>query len=210
MRKIAIVLALLMIIMTFASCSNKEEGSELLGWASSNSSQSDSLPPTPDENQSSGQSGTQTTTAFPSFSTVDLDGNAVTQDIFKEYDITMVNIWATWCNPCISEIPYISQVADSYANKNVNVIGILGDGIDLNTFELDEDAIANAKQILEQTSATYKTIVPDTEIFLNILASLQYYPTTFFIDSNGNIIGEPYIGAHDYDDWSAIIDELLE
>ncbi len=210
MRKISIILALLMIIMTFASCSNKEEGSELLGWASSNLSQNNSTPPTPDETQSSGQPAQEAADAFPSFSTVDLDGNTVTQDIFKQYDLTMVNIWATWCNPCISEIPDISQVADSYANKNVNVIGILGDGIDLNTLELDEDAISNAKQILEQTSATYKTIVPDTEIFLNVLVSLQYYPTTFFIDSNGNIIGDPYIGVHDYDDWSAIIDELLE
>ena len=210
MRKIAILLALLMIIMTFASCSNKEEGSELLGWVSSNSSKSESTSSTSDKTQSSGQSAQEAITAFPSFSTIDLDGNTVTQDIFKEYDLTMVNIWATWCNPCISEIPDISQVADSYANKKVNVIGILGDGIDLNTYSLDEDAIENAKQILEQTGATYNTIIPDTEIFLNILASLQYYPTTFFIDSNGNIIGDAYIGVHDYDDWSAIIDELLE
>ena len=59
-------------------------------------------------------------------------------------------------------------------------------------------------------STGVRKINRDTEIFLNVLVSLQYYPTTFFIDSNGNIIGDPYIGVHDYDDWSAIIDELLK
>ena len=64
---------------------------------------------------------------FSSFKTYDIDGNVVTQDIFKDFDLTMINIWGTYCSPCIREMPDLGEIHDEYKDRKVNVVGIVID-----------------------------------------------------------------------------------
>ena len=139
---------------------------------------------------------------FGSFESVTLDGNEVTQDIFKEADLTMVNIWGTFCGPCISEMPDLGELADEYAEKGVKIVGIVSD--------VTEPGNEEAKAIVEETGADYTHIVTDPSMLDGYLAGVQAVPTTVFVDGEGKKVGDIYTGSRSKEEWSGIIDELLE
>lgn len=125
---------------------------------------------------------------MPQFSTTDMDGKKVTNDIFADYDLTVVNFWATYCNPCIDELPELAEWKKELPD-NVNLIGLLVD-VD----EKDSDQYKLAEKIISQTGADYQHLIA-TEEFDDMISNLVGVPTTFFVDSTGKIIGEPFAGA---------------
>ena len=134
------------------------------------------------------------------FDTTDLDGNPVSMsDIFAQHDVTMINIWATWCGPCVNEMPELADLNRELADKNCAVVGILSD-------ETDEATLADAKEILENAGADFTVVIAPEN--LDEIAPFQAYPTSYFIDSEGKIIGNPVIGANP-DAYSVRIDEAL-
>lgn len=124
------------------------------------------------------------------FTAIDINGKEVTQDIFKEYDITMVNIWTTWCGFCVEEMPALQEL---YAQlpENVNMISICADA---------SEEIDTAKQILSDSKATFTTIQGNDELNNALLNNVQGYPTTIFIDKDGNVVGSPQVGAPSSDE----------
>lgn len=145
---------------------------------------------------------------FGDFTAKDLDGNTVTQDIFAQNKITMVNIWATFCGPCINEMPDLGELAAEYADKGVGVVGIPVDITD-RIGAVDETLFNEAVDIVDKTKADYTHIVPTGEMFEKKLNDVFSVPETIFVDSEGNQIGEPYIGARTKSQWEAIINDLL-
>lgn len=141
-------------------------------------------------------------TLFGQFSSYTQDGEEVTQDIFSQADLTMVNIWGTFCGPCIQEMPELGELADEYAEKNVAVVGIISD--------VTEYGNETAQEIIDQTGADYMHIVLSQELYDNYLWQIQVVPTTVFVDSNGMRVGDVVMGAKDKDSWSAEIDARLE
>ena len=137
-----------------------------------------------------------------SFTTTDLDGNEITADIFADYDVTMINIWATWCQYCIEEMPAIEKLYEDKAD-NVNIITICMDA---------EDEMELAISEMEQVGATFTVLVGNEELQDKIDPYLSGYPTTFFVDSRGNIVGELLIGtpASDEDEICEAYAELIE
>ena len=119
------------------------------------------------------------------FTTTDLDGNEITADIFKDYDVTMVNVWATWCKYCILEMPEIEELYEELPEKT-NIITICTDGA------TETDA---AKEILNKVGAKFTTINSCDEIEKNVLDYVTGYPTTFFVDKDGKVVGELQIGT---------------
>lgn len=121
------------------------------------------------------------------FKTVDSKGKEVTQDILKDNDITMVNVWATWCGACVGEMEELQKLYKEIEKMpNVNMISIcedLGEKTEL------------AKKILAENKCTFTSIQPDGALRKGLLNNLQYFPTTIFVDSEGNIIGEALAGA---------------
>lgn len=143
-----------------------------------------------------------------SFTAQDLNGNQVDQSILADYQLTMVNIWATFCGPCLSEMPELGEIHAEYADKGVQVVGIVTDVLNQDG-SFNEDQIATARDAVALTGASYLHLLPSTDL---ILAKLQYVsavPETIFVDSQGNQVGESYLGARSKDQWIAIIDELL-
>ena len=129
---------------------------------------------------------------FPAFEGKDLDGNTVKSDeLFSGNAVTVVNFWFTTCNPCVGELAELDALNKELAKKGGALIGV-------NTFTLDGDekAIAEAKEVLAKKGATYQNIYfgsdGDAGKFVeNVFA----YPTTYVVDRNGNIVGEPIVGA---------------
>ena len=142
------------------------------------------------------------------FSSVDLNGNTVTDKLFAENKITMVNIWGTFCPPCIREMPDLGKLAKVNKANAVEIVGIPIDIIDGNGKLLSEEC-RDAKLIISKTGADYVHIVPTVEMFYVFLKNVQAVPTTIFVDSKGQQIGEVYLGARSRKDWQKIIDDLL-
>ena len=129
---------------------------------------------------------------FPAFEGKDLDGNTVKSDeLFSANAVTVVNFWFTTCNPCVGELSDLDALNKELAEKGGSLIGV-------NTFTLDGDeaAISEAKDVLAKKGATYQNVYFDSDgeagkFTTNIFA----YPTTYVVDRNGNIVGDPIVGA---------------
>ncbi|WP_276839829.1 TlpA disulfide reductase family protein [Anaerovibrio lipolyticus] len=141
------------------------------------------------ENATSSTQGAAKQNKFPNFKTVDLAGNVVTQEVFKKKKVTVVNIWGTFCPPCIGEMPELGDWARSMP-ADAQIIGIVCDVRDKN----DKETIKEAERITANANAKFVNIVPDEGI-MSYLDSVDAVPTTIFVDSEGNIIGESVIGA---------------
>ena len=125
---------------------------------------------------------------FPSFETTDTKGNKITEKIFADKDITMVNVWGTFCGPCINEMPELQKIYESLP-KNANLIGIVAD-----VPEGMKDGVDNANYIEKQTGVKYTNLTLSDS--LSSFAKRFYaVPSTIFVDKNGNIIGELVMGA---------------
>lgn len=155
-------------------------------WACSSSEDSSSSDSSGTTKQETSENGFPVN--MPEFSTTDMDGNKVTNDTFADYDLTVVNFWATYCNPCIDELPELAEWKKELPN-NVNLIGLLVD-VD----EKGSDQYKLAEKIIKETGADYQHLIA-TEEFDDRISNLVGVPTTFFVDSTGKIIGEPFAGA---------------
>ena len=131
-------------------------------------------------------------TKFPAFDGKDLAGNEVkSSTLFGENTVTVVNFWFTTCSPCVGELAELEALNKQLAEKGGAVVGI-------NSFTLDGDktAIAEAKDILAKKGVSYKNIWFDSKSEAGKFTSGLYsYPTTYVVDKNGNIVGEPIVGA---------------
>jgi thiol-disulfide isomerase/thioredoxin len=140
--------------------------------------------------------------------TTDLYGEEITSKDLSQNKLVVLNIWATWCPPCIQELPELQKISDAFAEQGVQVVGVLQDAVT----ELgvpNEKTIQNALDLLENANASYTVIIPDETLTTKFINTMQYFPTTFFIDETGNVI-HIVVGANDFEDWSKEIDEALE
>ena len=129
---------------------------------------------------------------FPSFEGKDLDGNEVKSDeLFSANAVTVVNFWFTTCSPCVGELGDLDALNKELADKGGALIGV-------NAFTLDGDetAISDAKDVLAKKGATYQNVYFDSSSPAGAFtANIFAFPTTYVVDRNGNIVGEPIVGA---------------
>lgn len=133
-----------------------------------------------------------------SFSLTTLTGGTLDQTIFSDNKLVMVNYWATWCGPCVGEIPDLVTISKDYANKGFAIVGVL----------TGDDDTEGAKQFIADQGVNYPVVLPE-EFFGDNAAGIYAIPTTMFFDSEGNQVGETVVGAKSYEDWSGLIDLLL-
>lgn len=146
-------------------------------------------------------------TKFPAFDGKDLAGNEVkSSTLFGENTVTVVNFWFTTCSPCVGELAELEALNKQLAEKGGAVVGI-------NSFTLDGDktAIAEAKDILTKKGVSYKNIWFDSKSKAGEFTSGLYsYPTTYVVDKNGNIVGEPIVGAISSEKQSEKLQKLID
>ncbi len=120
-----------------------------------------------------------------SFSAETLDGATVDQSVFADYDLTMVNVWATWCIWCVREMPELEALHQSLP-ENVNIISICTDA--------DTEAEL-AKQTISENGVTFQTLIVNDQLSKCLLQSINAFPTTIFVDRDGNLVGAEQIGV---------------
>ena len=136
--------------------------------------------------------------SFSDFSLTTLTGDTLDQSVFSDNKLIMVNYWATWCGPCVGEIPDLVEISKAYADKGFVIIGVLN----------GDDDIEGAKQFIAEKGVTYPMVQTEGP-FLSYAKDIYAIPTTMFFDSNGKQIGETIVGAMIHDDWVGLI-ELLQ
>lgn len=139
----------------------------------------------------------------------DITGEAYTQEMFADYDLTMVNIFATWCSPCVGEIPDLQKLWEEMESKGVNVVGIVLDAIDIDG-NPNEETIETAKVLADYTGAEYPFLIPDEGYLNGRLSEVSAVPETFFVDSEGKIVGQTYTGSRSLEEWKQIVEMELK
>lgn len=178
---LALALALIMILSFATSCGNEETAP-------------------------AGDSSTETTEdnvirKVEAFTSVTTEGEDVTEEIFKESEVTMINMWGTFCSPCINEMPDLEKISNEYDKEKFQLVGIVSDSMDK-----DDPKV---KDVIEKTGVTYTNIMNSDSLVKVIMNAVQAVPTTVFVDSEGNII-HVEMGGKDYETWKNIIDKVLE
>ncbi|MCI0693391.1 TlpA family protein disulfide reductase [candidate division KSB1 bacterium] len=113
----------------------------------------------------------------PDFIAKDIKGNTITLSGLKG-KVVLLDFWATWCGPCLPEIPHLKKIYSDYRNKDFMVIGISLDGdiADLQKF-IDEQKIG-WHQILSENGWEGK---------IARLYNITGIPSTYVIDRQGRI-----------------------
>lgn len=140
-----------------------------------------------------------------SFEAVDVEGNTVTADVFSETELTMVNVWATYCRPCLQEMPGLGELAGEYESEEFQILGIISDvpeSVKPETLEL-------VAELIEKTGADYPHLLLNRSLNDSLLTDVTAVPTTFFIDKDGRVL-ETVIGAMEKSAWEEKINGFLE
>jgi len=137
------------------------------------------------------------------FTTENLALESVDSSIFGEKDLTVLNVWGTFCGPCIQEMPELGEWQRSLPD-NVQIIGLVADVAG----KEDAEHIELANTILDKTNAHFTNIIPNND-FAELLSGVVGVPTTFFINKEGKIVGKPIVGAQ-VPKYKAFVEEYLK
>ena len=157
-----------------------------------------SSPPVQEETPSEEESSA----IFVTFEGTDLEGNTVSEDVFTQSKLTMVNVWATYCNPCLREMPGLGELAAEYDGAEFQIIGIVSD-----VREGEDQALVES--LVQQTGANYPHLLLNDSINNAFMGSVSGVPTTFFFDGEGMYLGG-VVGSAEKSEWEELIHGLLE
>lgn len=129
------------------------------------------------------------------------------QDI-QDKNITMINVWGTFCVECEKEMPDLIKINDTYIKQGVQVIGIVIDAMD-SKGNVNNSKCAEATEILKKSDVNYINLIPSKDFKQNFLKDVQIVPMTFFVNNEGKQIGDVYYGSKSYEEWSEIIGKIL-
>ena len=139
-----------------------------------------------------------------SFTAATVDGEELTSECFSQSKLTMLNVWATYCNPCLSEMPDLGEIAVSYDTSEFQIIGIVSDVAEGD----NEETVQGVKDLIVETKADYPHVLLSESLNKNLVGAVDSVPTTFFVNQKGEMLGY-VLGAQSKDTWEEIINELL-
>lgn len=139
---------------------------------------------------------------FTQFSTNDLNGNPIDQSFFQNKKLTLVNLWASYCGPCIEEIPHLQELSQLYED-DFQVLGILSDGN-------NENSLLAGKKILEESNVTYPNMIIEENTSEQLFSHFNYVPVSLFVDENGVILEYYMPGGGDFETFQLLVDHMLE
>ena len=141
---------------------------------------------------------------YLTFEASTIDGEAWNSDKFANSKLTMINVWGTYCNPCLSEMPDLGEIASEYEASDFQLIGVICDVMEGD----DEKNVNYAKELITETKAAYPHLLLNESLYMSFMGAVSAVPTTFFVRQDGSLIG--YLtGAQSKENWKALIDRLL-
>lgn len=203
MKKIITLLFALTMVLSLTACSSKPSTDGGEDTSISGGSGNSTLPEEP-------SSESTVKTPLGDFIAQDFDGNTITKDIFADYDLTMVNLWTTTCGYCIEEMPVLNELREELQDegKSFNIISVCMDTG--NTDEIKNANFTKAKEIIKKTGVTYPNLIPDSVLLEGRLKGIQAYPESFFVDREGNVVSEPYVGAMPKNHWKVTMNNEID
>lgn len=147
-------------------------------------------------------SAEETSAVELTFEGTDMEGNTVSSAVLSQSKLTMINVWATFCGPCLREMPYLGELASEYDAEEFQIIGIVSD-------VLEGEDQSEAERLIRQTGANYTHLLLNESIYYALLTDVTQVPTTFFVDEGGTILGVD-VGAKEKSAWEEIINGFLE
>ena len=142
------------------------------------------------------------------FETTDIDGNTYTEKVFSDYDLTLVNAFTTWCSPCVNEMPELEKLYQEMKDQGVDVVGMVLDSVSEDGTP-DDSIVQKAQLLKEKTGVTYPLLIPDKGFLNGRISGLQSFPESFFVDKDGNIVGDPIMGSNTFDGWKEAVEKQL-
>lgn len=142
------------------------------------------------------------------FETTDIDGNTYTEKVFSDYDLTLVNAFTTWCSPCVNEMPELEKLYQEMKDQGVGVVGMVLDSVSEDGTP-DDSIVQKAQLLKEKTGVTYPLLIPDKGFLNGRISGLQSFPESFFVDKDGNIVGDPIMGSNTFDGWKEAVEKQL-
>ena len=167
-----------------------------------------SLSPSPSPSAAAEDTAQEQSGVLSAFTATDLNDQTVDQSILADYDLTMINVWGTFCPPCKEEMPALAELHTDYADQGFQIVGIVSDVLNQDG-TLNPEQVEEARTIAEGSGVTYTNLLPSESLY-PILGQIYALPSTFFVDSEGNQVGKFYMGAKTKDQWAAVIEETLE
>lgn len=210
-KRNAILISAVLCAALLSGCSSKPASSGSAPGASQESQQQAQDQTQDQASQSSGADmpgANPNATSVGEFTTQDVSGETYTEEIFQDYDLTMVNVFTTWCSPCVAEMPDLEELHQMMADQNVNVVGVVLDVLD-EKGEIVPEYLEQAQLLIKETGVTYPVLLPDSTYLNGRLIGIEGFPETFFVDKDGNIVGEVYSGSRDLEDWKEIVEQEL-
>lgn len=122
--------------------------------------------------------------SFSSFTAGTLDGGAFTQDDIKSKDLTIINYWGMFCGPCRAEMPDLAAYAKALP-ENVQLITICIDAL---------SDLEGTREFMSSCGYEGVTLISGDEALASVVNQVQSFPTTVFVNSKGEVIGETIIG----------------
>ena len=215
---LALFCAFALVLSVFCACAKTDPDETVQGSTSQQSTAPEKSTDTDknealstsEKDESKKDSTTQSTTskkeraAFPSFDAEDIFGAKVSSKVFEENKLTVVNLFTTWCAPCVSELPDLAKL-----DKELEDIGFIGIVLDINEGDgVSESALRAAKDLCNDSGAEYPYLIPD-ESLVAFCRNIYNVPTTYFVDSDGKIVGDPIAGSNTASEWKEIIEQKL-
>ncbi|MCI7335091.1 MAG: TlpA family protein disulfide reductase [Oscillospiraceae bacterium] len=217
-KMLALFCAFALVLSVFCACAKTDPDETVQGSTSQQSTAPEKSTDTDknealstsEKDESKKDSTTQSTTskkeraAFPSFDAEDIFGAKVSSKVFEENKLTVVNLFTTWCAPCVSELPELAKL-----DNELSDIGFIGIVLDINEGDgVSESALRAAKDLCNDSGAEYPYLIPD-ESLVAFCRNIYNVPTTYFVDSDGKIVGDPIAGSNTASEWKEIIEQKL-
>ena len=141
---------------------------------------------------------------YLTFEASTIEGEAWNSDRFANSKLTMINVWGTYCNPCLAEMPALGEIASEYDAADFQLIGVICDVM----VDDDEKNVNYAKKLIKETKAVYPHLLLNESLYMSFMSAVSAVPTSFFVRQDGSVIG--YLtGAMEKENWKALIDDLL-
>lgn len=208
-KKIPMLACTMAMIMLLSACGSGENEGAAKDTVQTTQGAGSLEETTPSEDTQAGEKDAQEAAGIlSSFACTDLEGNQVDQSILEEYDITMVNVWATFCGPCLREMPDLGELASEYEEKGVRIVGLLSDVLD-SEGNISEEQVETAREIVESTGAGYLHLLPSQDLY-GLLSQIYAVPTTFFVDKEGRQVGKTYVKSMTKENWIQVIEDTLK
>lgn len=138
------------------------------------------------------------------FEAATVDGEKITSECFTDSKLTMINVWATYCSPCLSEMPDLGEIAAAYDKSEFQIMGIVCDVMS----DAKEADIQYVKELINTTKADYPHLLLNESLYINLVGAVESVPTTFFVNQKGELLGY-VVGAQSKSTWEGIINDLL-